>query len=82
MNEIPEEAKKLLLTELISRLNKIHLAIGWAHFKGWFIEWKWQGEQFKSRLMFRFSPDEEFVAAKSFDEDLLPTYKFNKEKTQ
>ena len=72
MNEIPAHLKQLLLNDAnTSRCNKIHLATGWQHFRSYFIEWKWQGVQHKSRLMFRFSLDEEFVEAKSFEEDTL-----------
>lgn len=79
MIRIPQSARQVLMSDTTSRLNKIHLAIGWEHFNGWFIEWKWQGQELNSRLLFRFGPDEPFVAAKSFDEDILPNYKFGKE---
>ena len=70
----PQSHIKVLLSADTSRLNKIHLAIGWAYFRGWYIEWKWQGAPLRSRLLFRFHPEDIFVAAKSFDEDVLPTF--------
>jgi hypothetical protein len=74
-----EEAKRVLLHETCSRLNKIHCAIGWAHFYGWFIEWKWMGDPYRSRVGFRFGPNEPFVAARSYDDDVRPLLKFGKE---
>jgi hypothetical protein len=73
-------ARHALMSEETSRQNKLWLATSWAHFKGWFIEWKWQGVPMRSRLMFRFGPNEDFVAAKSFEEDVLIKYKFNDER--
>lgn len=74
-----EEAKRTLLHETTSRLNKIHCAISWAHFYGWFIEWKWQGAPFRSRICFRFGPEESFVPARSYDDDVRPLLKYGKE---
>jgi hypothetical protein len=71
---IPDAHRKALLSSDTSRLNKIHLAIGWAHFHRWFIEYRWKGAFLRSRLEFRFAPEESFVQAKSFDEDVLPQY--------
>lgn len=79
MNTIPKAHIQALMSSDTSRLNKIHLAIGWAHFNDWFIDWKWAGTPMQSRLMFRFAPEDNFVAAKSFDEDIVPTLKFGKE---
>jgi hypothetical protein len=73
-------ARTALLVETTSRLNKIHLAIGWAHFYGWPIEWRWEGQPFRSRVGFRFGANESFVSARSFDDDVRPTLKFGKEK--
>jgi hypothetical protein len=79
MIPITNSAKAALLSEYTSRPNKLWLAIAWTHFKGYFIEWKWQGAEFRSRMMFKFSPDEPFVPAKSYEDDIVPTLKFGKE---
>lgn len=78
---IPADHKRALMTEHTSRQNKLWLVSGWMDRYPWFIEWKWQGEPMRSRLLFRFGPDESFVAARSFDEDVVPTFKFGKETT-
>jgi hypothetical protein len=31
-------------------------------------------------MLFQFGPDEPWVEAKSFDEDVMPTFKFGKDK--
>lgn len=73
---ITESARKALLSKYSSRQNKLWLITGWRHFHNWYIDWKWAGEPFKSRMLFRFSPDEKWIVAKSFEDDLLPTYKY------
>lgn len=87
MDRIPEAHRRLLMSDDTSRQNKIWLAEGWRHFRGWFIEWRWAGDPpahgsqvMRSRLQFRFGPDEEFVSARSFDEDVVPTFEFDKER--
>ena len=79
---IPDSARRALLSKYSSRRNKMHLMIGWKHFHGWYIDLKWEGEPFESRMLFRFSPEGPWVQAKSFDEDLLPTFRYGKEKTK
>lgn len=61
---------------LCSRRNKLWLIGGYLA-DGLFVEWKWQGRPYRSRMMLRFGPDEEFVAAPSYDEDVLPKLEFN-----
>lgn len=78
-SQISNDHRKALLGKYTSRQNKLWLAVGWKHFKQWYIEWKWEAEPFNSRLLFQFSPDGPWVKAESFEEDLLPTYKFDKE---
>lgn len=77
--EITPQAKRALLSKDTSRQNKLWLVAGWTHFHGWFIEYKWKGVLGNSRLLFRFSENENFTEAESFDEDVLPTFKFGKE---
>ena len=77
---ITTEAKAALLGKYTSLLNKMHLVIGWTYFKKWYIEWRWMGEPYNSRMQFRFGPEEEWVIAKSFEEDMLPKFKYGKEK--
>ena len=80
MITIPIVNRKILLGKYTSRMNKIHLVIGWTHFRNWYIDWKWAGDSYNSRMLFRFGPDEAWVQAESFEEDLLSTYKFGKDK--
>jgi hypothetical protein len=76
---VTAEARQALLSKWTSRQNKLWLATTYKYFDGWFVEWKWQGEHMHSRLCFRFGPDEPFVVAKSYEEDVVPTFKFNRE---
>lgn len=73
MNILPKEFRKILLSSDTSRQNKIYLAQGWTTSKycNYFLEWKWQGLQFRSRLFFKFEVDGEYFKAKSFEEDIL-----------
>jgi hypothetical protein len=80
-NTIPIANRKILLGKYTSRQNKLHLIVGWKHFRNWYIDLKFAGEPYKSRMLFRFGQDEPWVQAESFEEDLLPTYKFSKDKT-
>jgi len=76
---MPDSARKTILGKYSSRQNKLWLVTGWQYFKPWYIDWKWAGEPFKSRMLFKFAPDGEWIRAESFDEDMLPTYKYSKE---
>ena len=58
---IPDSARRALLSKYSSRRNKMHLLIGWTHFHKWYIDMKWEGEEFESRMLFRFSPDGPWV---------------------
>jgi hypothetical protein len=80
MQTITPAAKKALLSESTSRQNKLWLITGWIHFRKWYIEWKWAGEPYNSRMLFMFEPNGIWIEAKSFDEDMLPKYKYGKEK--
>ena len=77
---MPEGHRKALLSEYSSKQNKLWLIAGWQYFKPWYFDWKWAGEPIKSRMLFRFSPDGPWIQAKSFEEDLLPTYKFDEDR--
>jgi hypothetical protein len=76
---IIDSARKALLSKYTSKPNKLHLIAGWTHFNNWYIDWKWAGVPYKSRMMFRFNPDDKWIIAESFEEDLLPTYKFGEQ---
>lgn len=78
--ETPIPNRQILLGKYTSQQNKVWLATGWSHFRNWYIDWKWVGRPFRSRMLFRFSSGDVWVRAESFEEDLLPTYKFAKEK--
>lgn len=77
---IPSEHRETLLSKYTSRHNKIWCAIGWKHFHDWHLEWKWKGEPFRSRLMFQFEPDGDFIMAKSYEEDVWPKLKWDNPK--
>lgn len=79
---ISDVRRRALLSSQTSRQNKLWLATAWHHFDQVFLEWKWRGDYMRSRLCFRFAPGEEFVDAKSYDEDVVPTLKFGKEKAK
>ena len=78
--KIPDSCRSALLSDYTSRPNKLWLVISWQHFRDFYVEWKWQGEPYRSRMMFQFSVDGPWVVARSFEEDRLPTYKFGEEK--
>lgn len=71
---IPADRRHALMSTDTSRQNKLWLATAWAHAYGWFIEWRWAGHPMRSRLLFRFAPDDAFQPAASFDEDIVPTF--------
>jgi hypothetical protein len=79
---IPDHLRKSILSEFSSRQNKLWMVTAWQHFRPFYIEWKWAGEAFKSRMLFQFQPNGPWVEAKSFEEDVLPRYKFGKEKNK
>lgn len=68
------EGQHSLMSADTSRQNKLWLVTGWIR-DGWWIEWKWLGKPMASRMAFRFSPDSEFVKAKSYDEDVFTKLK-------
>ncbi len=68
------EERVRLLSNQNSRQNKLWIAA--RHIAdGKYLEWQWAGKPFRSRLCFRFRPEEDVMVANSFDEDVLPTYK-------
>jgi hypothetical protein len=77
---IPATHRHALMSSDTSRQNKLWLAIAWAGAYAWFIEWKWAGRYMRSRLCFRFAPNEAFRPAESFDEDVVPTFEFGEGK--
>lgn len=82
MEKIPDSARKALLDKYSSRCNKLHLMIGWKHFRNYYIEFKWAGRPFNSRMLFQFEPDGPWIQSQSFEEDLLTTYNFGEIKKQ
>lgn len=70
--------QKILISDTISQLNKLHLAIGWSD-RGEFIEWRWTGEPLRSRVEFQFEPNGEWHVCKSFEFDVRPKLKWAKE---
>lgn len=72
---IPDKNRQILLGKDTSRLNKIHLAIGWTRFRGWYIDYRWVGVFLRSRLEFQFAPDGLWYQAQSFDEDVFVDFK-------
>ena len=74
---LTRSARQSLLGTDTSRQNKLWLALCWVNDHDWYIKTKWEGEPMRSRLMFQFEPSGPFVRAKSFDEDIVPTFKFS-----
>lgn len=76
---LSDARRRVILSKETSRQNKIWLVTCWRYFDGAVIEWKWRGEYMRSRMCFQFGPDEAFIEAKSYDEDVVPNLKFGKE---
>lgn len=76
---ITDARRRLILSKETSRQNKLWLMTCWRDLEGVAVEWKWRGEYMRSRLCFQFGPDEAFIEAKSYDEDVVPGLKFGKE---
>jgi hypothetical protein len=70
MKFLPKEFQKVLLSSDNSRQNKIWLATGWQA-QGYYIDWIWEARPYFSRMLFKFSPNENHIKAKSFDEDIF-----------
>lgn len=68
---ISQRSMFVLLDRRTSRPNKLALAADHIG-RGFFLEWRWQGEPMRSRLTFRFSPMDRFFEAKSYEEDVAP----------
>lgn len=68
-----ERHRELLLGSATSRCNKMHLAAAWG------VEWRWAGSGpsasgvMASRMLFLI--DNEWLEAKSWDEDVRPKLK-------
>jgi len=77
---IPDHLRKALLSDYVSRPNKIWIAISWQHFRDFYLEWKWAGDPWRSRLLFQFSLNGPWVEAKSYEEDRAILLKSGKEK--
>ena len=71
---LPEKFQKVLLGDDTSKPNKLWLAIGWS--RDYYIEWRWQSIEQYSRLQFKFSQEDQWLTAKSHEEDVLPKLKF------
>ena len=78
---LPDKRRKLLLSEDTSKPNKLWGAIAWWY-EGYYVDWRWSGVEKYSRLQFKFGEHEEWLTAKSHEEDVLPKLKFtiNKKK--
>ena len=79
---IPTHYRAALLSRYTSRRNKIHLAIGWAHFHGLRIEYRWSGAPYRSRLQFQFEQDGAWFTAESYEDDIAPTLKLEKPRNE
>lgn len=77
METLPNNLKNILLGTGTSKPNKLWLAISWQ--QKYYLEWKWMGDPLFSRLAFKFSPNEDFKVAKSFEEDIHSKMKFLRE---
>lgn len=74
-----QRMRQALLGKQTSRHNKFWLVAEYKR-QGLFVEWKWAGAAWKSRLLFRFGPEENFVPSKSYEEDVVPTLKWDERK--
>jgi hypothetical protein len=65
-----------LLSSQTSRQNKLWIAAT-LKAQGKALYWRWAGEPRRSRLQFLFDANGSWYTAKSFDEDVLPLYKWD-----
>jgi hypothetical protein len=68
---LEESRQDALMSKHSSRRNKLWL-VGWYVAEGRFVEWRWEGEPYRSRLCFRFAPDGNFRPSKSYEDDVYP----------
>jgi hypothetical protein len=73
--QLSDKRRKLLLSEDTSKPNKLWGAIAWWY-EGYYVDWQWQGVEKYSRLQFKFGEHDEWLTAKSHEEDVLPKMKF------
>lgn len=77
MESLPAHFRSVLMGTDTSKPNKLWLAIAWK--SKYYLEYKWQSEPLRSRLMFKFEVNEQFKEAKSFEEDIHSKMKSHKE---
>lgn len=68
---LEQSSQDALMSKHSSRRNKLWL-VGSYLAEGRFVEWRWAGEPYKSRLCFRFTPDGTFRPSKSYEDDVYP----------
>lgn len=77
---IPANLKEAILSDYTSRHNKLWLVTSWQFSRDFYIEYKWAGKEFQSRMSFQFEENGPWIEAKSYEEDIAPKLKFGKEK--
>ena len=68
---IPRHMRQALVHDTISHINKLHIAIGRKSI-GEYVEYKFDGDNIRSRMLFQFEPDGLWHKAKSFELDVWP----------
>ena len=75
---IPRHMRQALVHDTISHINKLHIAIGRKSI-GEYVEYKFDGDNIRSRMLFQFEPDGSWHKAKSFELDVWPNLKWAKD---
>lgn len=76
---LPSKIRKAILSKYTSRINKYWIIKSIQPI--YYLKYKWAGIPYNSRMLFQFEEDGDWVIAKSFEEDLWPTYKFAEKKS-
>jgi hypothetical protein len=75
---ISDYLRRQLVNDTISQPNKLHIVIGHRS-RGHYIEWRWAGEELRSRMSLQFEQDGPWYEVKSFEFDVRPKLKWAKE---
>lgn len=73
MRVLPEDKRRILLTEHTSHANKMAFMVEYL-LRGFFVETGWMGDV-KKRARFRFEPDGPWQVAKDYLSDVVSKYK-------
>jgi hypothetical protein len=73
-----DSRRHALLHDTNSRQNKLWLVACWRSVDC-YIEYRWEGTPYRSRLAFQFEPHGIWLVARSYDDDVRPFLKFGKD---